>query len=245
MSEVLETLGSKTCQEDRKTDSKFIRTRSSKEHCSKDAQYRQHSSQTRSSGHAINRASVYPRMSIKRRLLVDRGLKQVSFTKWEIMTAYLSVCCLTSHGQCSLRETLQVVATYNLLTKYKNTDPHCLCHNTNFGDIPICSTFMWLVVLCVFQKQLVHVGACVLKKPIIVREHDQPYFAIAQNTKFVCLLHDAIFPFRKCDLRAVSARSASSKQGVTCLFLSSLINLIAIFFLPMSSRFPKRPSLCF
>ena len=49
--------------------------------------------------------------------------------------------------------------------------------------------FVWLVVLCVLEKDLVHVGAGVLVELVAAAEDDQGYFTVAEYRELVSLFH--------------------------------------------------------
>ena len=60
---------------------------------------------------------------------------------------------------------------------------------------------MGLVVLCVFEQDLVHVGAGVLEQLVGAVEDDQGDLAVAQHAQLVGLLHQAKLSLCKRNLR--------------------------------------------
>ena len=49
--------------------------------------------------------------------------------------------------------------------------------------------FMWLVVLCVLEKDLVHVGAGILVELVAAAEDDQGDLTVTENRQFVRFFH--------------------------------------------------------
>lgn len=78
------------------------------------------------------------------------------------------------------------------LFKNKRTElfpPQHLPPELYLDDVSISPALVWLVVLGVLEQDLVHVGAGVLEQLVGVVEDDKGYFAVAQHTKLVRLLH--------------------------------------------------------
>ena len=59
------------------------------------------------------------------------------------------------------------------------------------NDVSIGPALVRLVVLCVFEQDLVHVGAGVLEQLVGAVEDDQGDLAVAQHAQLVRLLHQA------------------------------------------------------
>lgn len=66
---------------------------------------------------------------------------------------------------------------------------------------------MRLVVLCVFEQDLVHVSAGVLEQLVRVVEDDQSDLAVTQHTQLVGFLHQAKLSLCECHLRENSRGS--------------------------------------
>ena len=62
------------------------------------------------------------------------------------------------------------------------------------NDVSIGPALVRLVVLCVFEQDLVHVGAGVLEQLVGVVEDDEGDLTVAQHAQLVRLLHQAKLP---------------------------------------------------
>ena len=67
--------------------------------------------------------------------------------------------------------------------------------NSNLDDVTVGPALVWFIVLGVFEKHFVHVGRGILEQFVCAVEDDEGDFAVAQDAQFVCLLHEAEFPF--------------------------------------------------
>ena len=61
----------------------------------------------------------------------------------------------------------------------------------HLDDVGVGAALVRLVVLCVFEQDLVHVGAGVLEQLVGVVEDDEGDLAVAQHAQLVRLLHQA------------------------------------------------------
>lgn len=68
-------------------------------------------------------------------------------------------------------------------------------------DVFVGEGFMWLVVLCVLQEDLVHVSTGVLVQFVAAAEDDQRYLTITQNGQFIGFLHDTKLPLVESHLK--------------------------------------------
>lgn len=63
--------------------------------------------------------------------------------------------------------------------------------STHRNDVLVGAALVWLVVFCVLQKDLVHVGAGVLEQLVVAVEDDQGNLTVTQHAQLVSLLHQA------------------------------------------------------
>lgn len=61
-------------------------------------------------------------------------------------------------------------------------------------DVGIGPALVWLIVLSVLEKDLVHVGACVLEQLVGVVEDDEGDLAVTKDAQLVRLLHQTELP---------------------------------------------------
>ena len=146
---------------------------------------------------------------------------------------------------------------------------------THLNDVLVREWLMRLIVLCVLEEDLVHVGGGILVQLVAGAEDDQRDLTVAQHGQLVRFLHNTKLSFVKRHLNCfelnwivgkvrwkywielllfvnmseailVSQASITKFKCVaneakniknTCLFLSSVIRDICIFFLPMMIQF--------
>lgn len=68
------------------------------------------------------------------------------------------------------------------------------------NNIRVCSAFMWFIILCVLEKNFVHVSAGILKQLVRAVENDECYFTVTQHTEFIGFLHQSELSLCKSDL---------------------------------------------
>lgn len=79
----------------------------------------------------------------------------------------------------------------------------------HLNDVGVGAALMWLVVLCVLEQDLVHVGAGVLKQLVGVVEDDERNLTITEHAQLICLLHQPELALGECHLQ-VGERAARS-----------------------------------
>ena len=92
---------------------------------------------------------------------------------------------------------------------------------------------MGLVVLCVLEEDLVHVRAGVLVQLVAAAEDYQGDFTVTEHRQFVSFFHHSELSFVESHLEQNYVVVYSLISHLTCLFLSSVIRDICIFFLPI------------
>lgn len=72
---------------------------------------------------------------------------------------------------------------------------------TNLNDIGIGPALMRLIVLCVFEQDLVHVSTGILEQLVRMVEDDQGNLAVTQYTQLVGFLHQTKLSLCECHLK--------------------------------------------
>lgn len=67
-------------------------------------------------------------------------------------------------------------------------------------DVRVGSAFVRLIILRVLEKDLVHVGAGVLKQLVGAVENDEGDFTVTEHTEFIGFLHESKLSLCKSDL---------------------------------------------
>lgn len=73
-----------------------------------------------------------------------------------------------------------------------------------------------LVVLCVFEQDLVHVSAGILEQLVRVIEDDQSYLTVTQHTQLVGFLHQAKLSLCECHLSRGEGNRAEGGKKQKC-----------------------------
>ena len=74
----------------------------------------------------------------------------------------------------------------------------------NLNNIPVGTTFVRGVVLCVLEQYSIHISAGVLKELVGSTEDDERYFAVAKDAQFIGFLHQAKLTLHKCHLNRLN-----------------------------------------
>lgn len=83
---------------------------------------------------------------------------------------------------------------------------HTLLNMCYLNNIRVRSAFMRFIILCVLEKNFVHVSAGVLKQLVRAVENDECYFTVTQHTEFIGFLHQSELSLCKSDLEKEKQR---------------------------------------